>query len=65
MYDYAKGGYDIILGRNILTELVLNLKLSEHITKEYDQTFRGSTTTMVDLGQYEFKDLNTRKITPK
>ena len=29
--DSAKGRYDIILGRYILTALVLNLKLSEQI----------------------------------
>ena len=26
---------------------------------------KGSTTPMVDLGTYEFKDLNTEKITPE
>ena len=55
----------MILGWYLLTELVLNLKLSEHIIKTDDGTFKGSKTTMVDLGSYIFKDLNTGKIIPE
>ena len=29
--DSAKGEYDMILGRDILTELGLNIKLSDHV----------------------------------
>ena len=31
----------MILGRDILTALVLNIKLSEHITKADDRTLKG------------------------
>ena len=31
MDDFAKGRYDIILLQDLLTELGLNLKLSEHV----------------------------------
>ena len=65
MDDSAKGRYDMILGQDILTELVLNLKFSEHVIKADDGTFKGSTAPMVHLGMYIFKDLNTEKITPK
>ena len=61
--DSAKGRHDMILGRDLLTELVLNLKFSRHIIKAYDGPFKGSTIPMVYLGMYEFKDLNTGKIT--
>ena len=61
--DSAKGGYDMILWQDILTELRFNLKLSDQVILVYDGTFKGSTTPMIDLGAYEFKDLNTRKIT--
>ena len=63
--DSDKGRYDMILGRYLLTELVFNLKLSEHVIKEYYGPFDRSTTPIVDLGTYIFKDLNTGKITPK
>ena len=65
MDDSAKGRYDIILVQEILTELRLNLKSSDHVIKADDGTFKGSKTPMVDLGMYEFKDLNTGKITLK
>ena len=54
----------MILGRDLLTELGLNLKLSDHIIEADDGPFKGSTTPMVDLGTYIFKYLNTDKITP-
>ena len=48
----------MILGRDRLTELGLNSKFSEHVIKSDGGPFKGSTTTMVDLGKYLFKDLN-------
>ena len=55
--DSAKIRYDMILGRDILTALGLNLKFSEHVIKADDGNFNGSTAHMVDMGMYDFKDL--------
>ena len=55
----------MILGKDILTELGLNLKWSEHIIEAYYGHFNRYTTPMVDLGTYILKDLNTAKITPE
>ena len=55
----------MILGRDLLTSLGLNLKLSDHIIEADDGPFKGSTAPMVDMGTYEFKDLETKKITPE
>ena len=63
--DSAKGRYDMMLGWYILTQLGLNLKFSEHVIESGDGTFKGSTTPIVDLGTYIFKDLNTSKSTPE
>ena len=63
--DSAKGRKNMILGMDLITELGLNLKFSEHITEADDGTFNESTTPMVDLGTYLFKDLNTGDITPE
>ena len=52
VHYFAKGRYDMILGKDILTEVGLNLKLSENVIKADDGTFNGSTTPMVDLGTY-------------
>ena len=62
--DYsAKGRYDMILGRYLSKELGLNLKFSDNVIEYYDGPFKGSKAPVVDLGTYEFKYLNTRKIT--
>ena len=55
----------MILGQNLLTELWLNLKFSEHITEADYGPFNGYTTTTVDLGTYIFKHLNAGGITPR
>ena len=61
----TKNRYYIILGRDILTKIGLNLKLSEHVIKTDDETFKGLVAPMVDMGTYQFKDLNIGKITPE
>ena len=65
MDDCTNGMYGMFLGKDILTSLELNLKFYKHIIREYYEPLKGSPSLMVDLGAYEFKDLNTGKITPK
>ena len=61
----AKGRYNMILVRDVLTKLRLNLKLYQHFIESDDGPFNGSTAHMVDLGTYIFKYLNLGKITPE
>ena len=61
----AKVRYDMILVRDIPTNLGLNIKLSDRIIEAYYGPFKGSTSPMVDLGTYEFKYSNTGKFTPE
>ena len=63
--DSPKGRYDMLLGQDMLTELVLNLEFSEHVIEADYGPFIRSTTPMFDLTAYIFKDLNTEKITPE
>ena len=63
--DSSKGRYGMILGRDLFTKLVLNLKCSEHVIKADDEPFKGYTTHMVDLGTYLFKSLNAGGNTPE
>ena len=54
--DYsAKGRYDILLGRYILTALGLNLKIYYHVIEANGGPFKSPAASMVDLGAYEFK----------
>ena len=60
MWDYhvdesAMSRYKMILGRDILTSLRLNIKLSGNVIKADDVPLKGSTAPMVGLGTYEFK----------
>ena len=48
--DSAKGRYDMIVGQDLLTQLGLNPKFSEHFIEIYDGPFNRSTAPMVDLG---------------
>ena len=63
--DPANVIYDIILGICLLTLLGLNLKISKNAIELVDVYFKVSTSPMIDLGIYAFKDLNTGKITPE
>ena len=62
---YTKGEYNMILGRYLLTESGINLKLFDHVIKFDEGTFKGLTAPTVDYGVYSFNDLNTGKITPE
>ena len=52
VHDSAKVRYDMILGRDLLTELVFNLEIFKHFIKEDYEPLKGSTAPMVDLGIY-------------
>ena len=63
--EYDKGRYDMILSIYLLTSLVLNIENYEHIIESGEGHLKGSTSTMIDLGTYNIKDLNTGKNTPE
>ena len=63
--DTTKGRYDMILGRDILKTLGLNLKLFDYVIESDYGSFKELTPHMVDLGMYEFKYLNIGNITPE
>ena len=58
-------GYEMILGRDLLTALGLDLKLSEKIIIGGDGTYEGCPAPMIDLNNYEFKSLTDKMIKPE
>ena len=56
MDDSAKGRYDMILCRELLTALRLNIKFYDNIIESYDVPFKGFTAPTFDLGTYQFTD---------
>ena len=63
--DSAKGSYDMILRRYLLTELGPKIKVYDHVIESKNGPFKGSAAPMVDLGTCEFKHFNAGEITPK
>ena len=63
--ESAKVIYDMILGRDLLTELGLNLKFYDYVIEEYYVPFKGLTVPVDDMVTYEFKILDIGKITPE
>ena len=53
----------MILCRYPFTALLLDIKLSYHVIEAYEKPFKGSKAPIVDMGTYEFKGLNSGKIT--
>ena len=50
-------------GTRYLNRMSIKYKFYDHVIEYYDGNFKGLTTPMVDLGMYEFKDLNIERIT--
>ena len=61
--DSAKVRYDMILGKYLITYLGFNLELSDHVIEADYGYFKGYTTPIIDMAMYQFKALNTGKIT--
>ena len=55
--ESAEGRYNMILGRDLLTALGLDLNFSENIIIVSDKLYERSSATMVDLGNYDYKYL--------
>ena len=64
--DLTKSRCDIILGRDITMDLVLDLKYSKHIIAESYGKYKGCTSHMVDLINCSFIPSNLEnEVTPK
>ena len=50
--ESAKGRYDMMLSRDLLTALELNLKLSDPVIESDDGIFKGSMAPKVNMGTY-------------
>ena len=55
----------MVLSRDILISLLLNIKVSENVTKDGHRPLKIPIAPMIHLGTYLFKYFKTVKITPK
>ena len=65
MEESNKGIYQIILVRYIVSQLQLNITFSKNFINAGYGPLKWSTSSMIYLGTYEFKDSNKGKITPE
>ena len=63
--ESAESKYGMLLGRDILIALGINLKFCYCIIEVGDRPVESWTSIMVDFGIHEFKILNTDNITSK
>ena len=54
------GRYDIILGRDLLTALVLDLKFSDNFIYGRKGSYEGCSAPMVDLSNYAFNTITAK-----
>ena len=63
--EYTKGRYNIILGRDLLIALVLDLKFSENFIIGGEGTYEGCLSPMVDVSNYEFIYIIDKTVKPE
>ena len=64
VYNQTNIRYDMILGRNLLTALVLDIEYSENIIIGGDRPYEGCSAPMVGLNNYKFKSLMDKIVKP-
>ena len=63
--NYTEGRYNMILGRYLITTMVLDIKFSDNIIIDRAGTHEGFLAPMVDRNNYEFKILMDKTIKPE
>ena len=57
--------YDMILGRDLLTALGLDLKFSENVIHGGEGTYKGCSAPMVEVSNYNFNTLTSKIVKPE
>ena len=63
--DSIDSRYDIILGRYLPTELVLDLNFSSHVIIGGNVPYKNCSAPMADVTDYYFKPLTNKIIKPE
>ena len=65
MNESATGRYYIILGRDLLTALVMDLKLSENVTHGVEGPYKGCSAPIVVVDNYDLNILTAKTVKPE
>ena len=60
--DSTNSRYDTILGRHLITLLVLDIEFSENFIIDGEGTYKGCSTPMVDVSNYEFNIITVKRL---
>ena len=63
--ESTNGKYDIILGRDLITALVLDLKFYDNVMIGRHGPYEGCLSLMVGVNNYNFKYITDKTIKPK
>ena len=61
----TNGRYDMILGRDLLTSLGLDLNFYENVIIGGEGTYKGCSVPMVDIRNYNFKSITGKTVKPE
>ena len=56
----TNGRYNMILGRDLITALGMDLKFSENVMNGGEGPYKGCSASMVDVNNYKFKFLTKK-----
>ena len=65
MDESTTSRYDIILGRDLLTALVLDNKFSDNIIIGIEVPYKGFLSPMVDVSNDDFKYITDKTVKPE
>ena len=60
--ESTNGRYDMILGRDLLTALVMDLKFSDNVIIGGEGPNKECLSTMVDISNYDFQSISDKTI---
>ena len=63
--EYTTSRYYMILGRDLLTELGLDLKLYENVICGGERLYKGCSEPMVDVNNYDFNVVTGKTVKPE
>ena len=65
MDESIHGRYDIILGKDLLIALGLDLKVSDNVTVGSKGPYEGSSALMVDVSNYKIVSISDKTVKPE
>ena len=62
--ESTNGRYDMVLGKDLLTTLVLDVKFSDNVKIGSEVTYEGCSAPMVDVTNYNFTFITDKTVKP-